>query len=56
MVTPDQLGGAFEGPATPIRFPGLEMGPRGPAPLLGEHTREVLEEIGFEPAEPAAGE
>ena len=48
VVTPDQWGGAFEGPATPIRFPGLEVGPRGPAPLLGQHTAEVLAEMGFE--------
>ena len=50
MVTPDQWGGAFEGPATPIRFPGLEVGPRGPAPLLGQHTAEVLAEVGIEAA------
>jgi crotonobetainyl-CoA:carnitine CoA-transferase CaiB-like acyl-CoA transferase len=47
VVTPDQWGGAFEGPATPIRFPGLDVGPRRPAPLLGQHTAEVLAEIGF---------
>ena len=47
VVTPDQWGGAFEGPATPIRFPGLDVAPRGPAPLLGQHTDEVLAEIGF---------
>ena len=29
---PGPCGGAFEAPATPIRFPGLEVGPRGPAP------------------------
>jgi crotonobetainyl-CoA:carnitine CoA-transferase CaiB-like acyl-CoA transferase len=56
VVTPDQWGGAFEAPATPIRFHGLEVGPRGPAPLLGQHTREVLEEIGMAPTEPVAGE
>jgi crotonobetainyl-CoA:carnitine CoA-transferase CaiB-like acyl-CoA transferase len=42
VVTPDRFGGAFEAPATPIRFPGLEIEPRRPAPELGEHTREVL--------------
>jgi crotonobetainyl-CoA:carnitine CoA-transferase CaiB-like acyl-CoA transferase len=46
VVTPDQYGGAFEAPATPIRFPGLEIEPQRPAPFLGQHTREVLEEAG----------
>jgi crotonobetainyl-CoA:carnitine CoA-transferase CaiB-like acyl-CoA transferase len=49
VVTPDRFGGAFEAPATPVRFPGLEIGPRGPAPALGEHTRDVLAEIGADP-------
>jgi crotonobetainyl-CoA:carnitine CoA-transferase CaiB-like acyl-CoA transferase len=49
VVTPDRFGGAFEAPATPIRFPGLDIEPRGPAPALGEHTREVLTEAGLSP-------
>jgi len=53
VVTPDQYGGAFEAPATPIRFPGPEIEPRRPAPFLGQHTREVLEEAGYS-AEAAA--
>jgi crotonobetainyl-CoA:carnitine CoA-transferase CaiB-like acyl-CoA transferase len=47
VVTPDNYGGAFEAPATPIRFPGLEVEPRTPAPQLGQHTRQVLEEAGI---------
>ena len=47
VVTPDRFGGAFEAPATPIRFPGLDLEPRRPAPALGEHTREVLLEAGM---------
>jgi crotonobetainyl-CoA:carnitine CoA-transferase CaiB-like acyl-CoA transferase len=50
VVTPDRFGGAFEAPATPIRFPGLDIGPAGPAPALGEHTREVLQAAGVDPA------
>jgi crotonobetainyl-CoA:carnitine CoA-transferase CaiB-like acyl-CoA transferase len=49
VVTPDRWGGAFEAPATPIRFSGLEVGPQRPAPDLGEHNREVFEEIGHPP-------
>jgi crotonobetainyl-CoA:carnitine CoA-transferase CaiB-like acyl-CoA transferase len=47
VATPDNFGGAFEAPATPIRFPGLDIEPRRPAPGLGQHTREVLEEAGL---------
>ena len=46
VATPDRFGGAFEAPATPVRFPGLDIEPRGPAPALGEHTGEVLSEVG----------
>jgi crotonobetainyl-CoA:carnitine CoA-transferase CaiB-like acyl-CoA transferase len=51
VQTPDGRGGAFRAPAAPARFPGAEDGPRGPAPMLGEHTREVLAGVGFTPAE-----
>ena len=47
VVTPDRWGGAFEAPATPIRFSGLDIAPTRPAPDLGEHTQEVFEEIGW---------
>jgi crotonobetainyl-CoA:carnitine CoA-transferase CaiB-like acyl-CoA transferase len=47
VATPDRFGGGFEAPATPIRFPGLDLEPRRPAPALGEHTREVLLEAGM---------
>ncbi len=50
VVTPDHYGGAFEAPATPIRFPALDIEPRAPAPKLGQHTREVLAEAGLEAA------
>ena len=47
--TPDNWGGAFRATATPIRFPETPIAPRGPAPWLGQHTREVLIEAGYAP-------
>lgn len=39
------------GYAFPLKFdPPVEPGRAAPAPALGEHTREVFEEIGYEPA------
>jgi len=35
----------------PLRFRGHESGPTLRAPLLGEHTREVLAEAGIASAE-----
>ena len=47
---PDGWGGSFRAPAAPVRFPGTATGPAGPAPKLGEHTRQVLREAGYEDA------
>jgi len=47
VETPDGWGGSFMGPAAPVRFPGVDTSPRGPAPKLGQHTREVLGEAGY---------
>lgn len=51
VETPDGWGGSFYGPASPVRFPGVDTAPRGPAPKLGEHTRQVLKELGYDDAQ-----
>ena len=40
-------GGTYLAPASPIRFPGADDGPKGPAPALGEHTIDTLKASGF---------
>jgi crotonobetainyl-CoA:carnitine CoA-transferase CaiB-like acyl-CoA transferase len=51
VETPDGWGGAFAAPASPVRFPGTPVGPAGPAPKLGEHTRAVLRKAGLTEAQ-----
>lgn len=49
--TPDGQGGSFRAPAGPARFPGADDGPKGPVPALGQHTAQVLAELGYSDAE-----
>lgn len=43
--------GRYRTVSVPMRFKTAEVGPRGPAPRLGEHTRSVLEGAGLSEAE-----
>jgi crotonobetainyl-CoA:carnitine CoA-transferase CaiB-like acyl-CoA transferase len=39
-------GSSFKSPASPVRFPGANDGPKGPSPKFGQHSREVLAGLG----------
>jgi crotonobetainyl-CoA:carnitine CoA-transferase CaiB-like acyl-CoA transferase len=39
--------GRIKLPNLPFRFSDCDTAPRGPAPLLGQHNREVAAELGF---------
>lgn len=43
--------GRYRTVAVPMRFRTADVGPRGPAPRIGEHTRSVLEASGLSEAE-----
>ena len=41
------VAGTFRTVAAPMRLRGVDTAPRGPAPELGQHTREVLRGLGL---------
>ncbi len=43
----DRLGVNYRTVSIPMRFKDRDVGPKGPAPDLGQHTRNVLEEVGL---------
>ncbi len=49
-VTHPELG-SYRSVRAPMRFAGADVRPRGPAPRIGQHTRAVLADAGFGPAE-----
>lgn len=46
--------GDYRSVRIPMRFRNADVGPRGPAPELGQHTREVLLQMGLDEAEIAS--
>jgi crotonobetainyl-CoA:carnitine CoA-transferase CaiB-like acyl-CoA transferase len=44
-------GETIRSPSGPARFVGVDDGPKGPGPALGEHTREVLKSVGYSDAQ-----
>ncbi|HEV2532940.1 CoA transferase [Phenylobacterium sp.] len=44
----DGEGGSYPSPAAPMRFPGADVAVRPRSPTLGEHTRQVLGELGYD--------
>lgn len=42
-------GTTFKSPASPVRFPGADDGPKGPSPRAGQHSREILRDLGYTP-------
>jgi len=47
LDTPLPGGGLAKLPKLPVRSTAFDMGLQRPAPTLGEHTREVLGELGL---------
>jgi crotonobetainyl-CoA:carnitine CoA-transferase CaiB-like acyl-CoA transferase len=47
-------GSSYASPASPVRFPGADDGPKGPSPTPGQHTADVLALLGRSEAEIAA--
>jgi crotonobetainyl-CoA:carnitine CoA-transferase CaiB-like acyl-CoA transferase len=47
VQTPRPNGDTLKAPGGPLRFPGIDDGPKGYAPRPGEHTRVILSSLGY---------
>ena len=45
---PEAVGGTHTSVGSPVLFSGADVAPRAKVPAIGEHTREVLAELGLE--------
>jgi crotonobetainyl-CoA:carnitine CoA-transferase CaiB-like acyl-CoA transferase len=50
----DGKSGTFRAPAAPVQFPGAESGNKGPVPSPGQHTDNILAEMGYSAAQIAS--
>ena len=44
-------GSTYKAPASPVRFPDSNDGPKGPSPAMGQHTRDILASLGYSQSE-----
>ena len=44
------IAGAMIEPRPPVHFDDTRLDPSGPAPAMGQHTDEILAELGFDPS------
>ena len=47
---PKADGTSYKAPASPIRFGDENTDPKGPSPEIGEHTLQVLSDLGVDAA------
>lgn len=50
-AVPHPTLGSYESVAVPLQYSRSDVGPKGPAPAVGQHTRAVLAEAGYSAAE-----
>jgi crotonobetainyl-CoA:carnitine CoA-transferase CaiB-like acyl-CoA transferase len=49
-IESEQIG-TYRSVGVPMRFATADVGPQGPAPAVGQHTRQILLDAGFDAAE-----
>ena len=49
-IKSEQIG-TYRSVGVPMRFATADVGPQGPAPAVGQHTRQILLDAGFDAAE-----